>query len=45
MAKALKEFVRKNAIASNNTIIYMKDGHLVEENPKTSQIRFLKREY
>ncbi|MEP7167887.1 MAG: hypothetical protein ABI855_00805 [Bacteroidota bacterium] len=45
MAKALKEFVRKNAVLSDNTIVYIKSGQVVEENPKTFQTRILKRDH
>lgn len=37
MKKALREYVRKKAIAAGSTIIYMEKGKLIEENPKTSQ--------
>jgi hypothetical protein len=36
MAKAFREFVRQKAIQADNTIVYVKDGLLIEENPKTS---------
>ena len=36
MAKAFREFVRTKAIKADNTIVYVKDGALIEENPKNS---------
>jgi hypothetical protein len=36
MGKAFREFVRQKAIRANSTIVYIKDGVLIEENPKTS---------
>ena len=43
MAKALKEYVRKSAILAGNTIVYKKSGELIEENPKTTQVKILQR--
>lgn len=43
MAKALKEHVRKTALLTGNTIVYLKNGEVVEENPATSETRILKR--
>ena len=45
MAKALKEHVRNTALLSGNTIVYIKSGEMVEENPKTRQIQILKRSH
>ena len=39
MAKALRDHVRKKAFMSNSTIVYLKEGILIEENPKTSHCR------
>jgi hypothetical protein len=43
MAKALRESVRKKAIYSGSTIVYMKSGCLIEENPQTNETRVLQR--
>ncbi len=43
MAKAMKEYVHKAALLSGNTIVYIRSGEMVEENPKTRQTRILKR--
>lgn len=45
MAKALREYVRKTALLSGNTIVYLKSGEVVEENPKTTETRILKRAF
>ena len=37
MEKAFREHVRKKAIQAGITIIYKKDGQLIEEDPKTSK--------
>ena len=42
MEKAFREHVRKKAIQAGSTIIYKKDGHLIEEDPKTSKKIILK---
>ena len=36
MSKAFREFVRQKAIKADSTIVYVKDGALIEENPKNS---------
>jgi hypothetical protein len=36
MGKAFWEFVLQKAIKADSTIVYEKDGVLIEENPKTS---------
>lgn len=45
MQQALKKRVRDKAIKAGSTIIYLKDGNLIEEDPKTSSKRILKKEY
>lgn len=42
MEKAFREHVRKKAIPAGSTIIYKKDGQLIEEDPKTSKKIILK---
>ena len=42
MEKAFREHVRKKAIQVGSTIIYKKDGQLIEENPVTSEKIILK---
>jgi hypothetical protein len=41
-AEAFRQFVRSKAIAANSTIIYVSEGQLIEEEPKTSQKTVLK---
>lgn len=38
MAKALQRHVREKAARSGSTIVYLKDGILMEEDPKTHRI-------
>jgi len=45
MQRALKQSVRDKAIKAGSTIIYLKDGKLIEEDPKTLSKRILKNEY
>ncbi len=45
MQKALKAAVRAKALQFGSSIIYLKDGELVEENPRTITVRSVKREY
>lgn len=45
MQKALKQSVRDKAIKANSTIVYLQDGELIEEDPKTKTKRILKKEY
>ncbi|HVX28347.1 MAG TPA: hypothetical protein VHB70_18515 [Parafilimonas sp.] len=45
MRKALKQTVREKAIKANSTIVYLQDGELIEEDPKTKTKRILKKEY
>lgn len=45
MAQAMREAVREKAIQFGNTIVYLKAGKLVEENPQTNQMRTLERTY
>jgi len=37
MEKAFREHVRKKAMQAGNTIIYKKNGQLIEEDPATSK--------
>jgi hypothetical protein len=45
MCKALKENVCDKAIKANSTIVYLQDGKLIEEDPKTKTKRIFKKEY
>lgn len=45
MAKAMRETVLQKAIQFNSTIIYLKEGKLIEENPQTKHMRILERIY
>lgn len=45
MKKALKESVRDKAIKAGSTIVYLEDGEIIEEDPKTKTKRILKKEY
>jgi hypothetical protein len=45
MQQALKQNVRDKAIKAESTIVYLKNGRLIEEDPKTSSKRTLKKEY
>lgn len=45
MQKAMKKAVRAKALQFGSSIIYLKDGELVEENPRTRTIRLIKREH
>jgi hypothetical protein len=45
MQKALKQSVREKAVKANSTIVYLLDGELIEEDPKTKTKRILKKEY
>ncbi len=45
MQQALKNSVRDKAIKAGSTIIYLKEGKVVEEDPKTQSKRILKKEY
>lgn len=45
MRKAIKEAVREKAMKANSTIVYLKDGELIEEDPKTQTKHVLKKEY
>ena len=42
MAKAMAKYVRDKAAKAGSTIVYKKDGILVEENPLTLEITILK---
>ena len=39
---ALQKYIREKATKSGSTILYKKDGQLIEENPRTSQKKILK---
>ena len=41
MEKAFREYVRKKAIEAHNTIIYKKNGQLIEENPATLEKKII----
>ena len=41
----MKKAVRAKALQFGSSIIYLKDGELVEENPRTKTIRLIKREH
>ena len=43
MAIAFRKHVRDKAVRHQNTIVYMKEGSLVEEDPKSNQFRVLRR--
>lgn len=43
MSIAMRETVLQKAIAFNSTIVYIKEGKLVEENPRTRQTKVLRR--
>lgn len=45
MRKAIKQIVRDKAIKANSTIVYLQDGELIEEDPKTNTKKILKKEY
>lgn len=45
MQQALKQSVRDKAIKAGSTIVYLKNGQLIEEDPKTLSKRAIKREY
>lgn len=42
MAKALRSHVREKAARSNSTIVYLKDGVIVEENPKNNHRKVIR---
>lgn len=42
MGKAFQQHVRQKAARSGSTIVYLKNGMLTEEDPKTHQLRILK---
>ncbi|MCW3106066.1 MAG: hypothetical protein JWQ09_572 [Segetibacter sp.] len=42
MAKAMREHVRNKAARAESTIIYKKNGVLIEEDPKNSKKTILK---
>ncbi len=41
-AKSFRMYVRKKAIAYGNTITYLKDGKIIEENPKDGSVIIVK---
>lgn len=42
IARALSLHIRKKAAESNSTIVYMKGGSIIEEDPKNSKQTILK---
>jgi hypothetical protein len=44
MAKAIKEAVRKKAALVESSVVYIKDGKLIEEFPQTNTIKILPKE-
>lgn len=42
MAKALSKHIREKAAHSNSTIIYLKNGAIIEEDPKNNTKSILK---
>lgn len=45
MQKTIKIAVKEKALQFGSSIIYLKDGELIEENPRAKTIRSIKREY
>lgn len=43
MAKAMREHVRNKATRAGSTIVYKKNGALIEEDPKNSKTTILKK--
>lgn len=43
LARAFGKHVRKKAATANSTIIYLRDGAIVEEDPKSHTRKVLKR--
>jgi hypothetical protein len=43
MESAYRDYVREKAILAGSTIVYVKDGQLIEEDPKTMQKTILKK--
>lgn len=44
MQKAVKAAVRAKALQFGSSIIYLKDGILIEENPRTNTIKTLNKD-
>lgn len=44
LSKALRRHVREKARQAGTTIVYKKNGQLIEENPRTTETKIL-REY
>ena len=42
MEKGFRDNVRKKAILAGSTIVYKKNGHLIEEDPKTEKKTVIK---
>jgi hypothetical protein len=42
IAKALREHVRHKAYIAGNTIVYLKDGQIIEEDPVSSKKKILR---
>ena len=45
LAKQFRLYVRQKAALAGNTIVYIRQGEIIEEDPQTRQVRVLKREY
>lgn len=43
VAKALREDVRHKAAISGNSIVYLKDGQIIEEDPKNNKKKVLRK--
>ena len=41
LAKSFREYVRNKAMEAGSTIVYVSNGRLVEEDPKTNKIKVL----
>lgn len=44
MENAYRTYVRKKAILAGSTIVYAKNGQLIEEDPKTLKITILNKD-
>lgn len=43
MSKAVRTHVRVKAAESDNTIVYLRNGEIIELNPKNNQVKVLKK--
>ena len=41
----MKKLVREKASKVDSTIVYLQDGNIIEENPKTRRKKILKKEF